>query len=63
MDSSLKGVSSLSDAFQFRKNSKVAVETLYGPWNPVYCTTAYWYALPCQDAGSSHQVWIPAPRR
>ena len=54
----------LNDAFQFRNNIRIAVETLSPPplTNPLYSTTAYWYALPAQPAESVHNVWIP-PRQ
>ncbi len=50
----------LNDAFQFRRNIRVAVETL--GWDkadrliheehPMWGSTAFWYALPAQPAGS-----------
>ncbi|UCD30337.1 MAG: DUF2961 domain-containing protein, partial [Planctomycetota bacterium] len=41
----------LNDAFQFRKNIRVAEET-WVKEQPVWGSTAYWYALPAQPANS-----------
>jgi hypothetical protein len=50
----------LNDAFQFQWNVRVGVEQMgYGPGekvirerHPLWTSTAFWYALPGQPAGS-----------
>ena len=51
----------LNDAFQFRRNARVAVEiwpqrTRYGG---IWGSTAFWYALPAQSAGSRSDLFEP----
>ncbi|MBM4039895.1 MAG: DUF2961 domain-containing protein [Planctomycetes bacterium] len=50
----------LNDAFQFRENIRVVEETLV-PGQPLWGTTAYWYALPAQPAGSRPDLVQPRP--
>ena len=58
----------LNDAFQFRRQIKVAVETvgwdkadqLIHNEHPVWGSTAFWYALPAQPAGSRPAL-LPDP--
>ena len=50
----------LNDAFQFQRNIRVVEEQMgFGPGemvirqrHPLWTSTAYWYALPAQPAGS-----------
>jgi hypothetical protein len=52
----------LNDAFQFRRSIRVAEET-WVPGHPVWGSTAFWYALPAQAAGSRPDLGLPRPRR
>ncbi|MHC4798844.1 MAG: glycoside hydrolase family 172 protein, partial [Planctomycetota bacterium] len=45
----------LNDAFQFRKNIRVAEET-WVKEKPIWGSTAYWYALPPQPANSRQDI-------
>ncbi|GMU22492.1 MAG: hypothetical protein AMXMBFR13_25780 [Phycisphaerae bacterium] len=57
----------LNDAFQFRRNIRVAEETM--GWmngdtiihrdHPIWSSTAYWYAQPAQAAGSTPDLIQP----
>lgn len=57
----------LNDSFQFEKNIRVAVETLGGAdagdtvtkQHPIWSSTAFWYDLPAQPAGSTERVYLP----
>lgn len=54
----------LNDAFQFRRNIRVAEETvgldggdiLIHREHPIWGSTAFWYALPAQPAGSTPEL-------
>ncbi len=61
----------LNDAFQFRRNIRVAEETMGYDGSdaigdtiihrdhPIWSSTAYWYALPAQPAGSTEDLIQP----
>jgi hypothetical protein len=61
----------LNDAFQFRRNIRVAEETfgmdgagmigdtIINRDNPIWGSTAFWYALPLQPAGSTPELIHP----
>jgi hypothetical protein len=52
----------LNDAFQFTQNVRIAVEIWWWPqeiMKSIYGSTAFWYANPVQDAGSTQQLARP----